>query len=196
MRSFLSASFSHSMPAFDYAASEVLFRFIVTGPGDAGKATVLRQLHAGVESSQRGELCVRPIGDDKIVRFDFTPVDIIQKDKYRPRAEFLTLSGRSADRAHWARLFAAVDAVLFVADSRPEKMEGNRAFLEEVAAQPSLAEVPVVFLYNKRDVPAALAVAEMDRLLNPAGAPAFQTTATTGEGLAHALAALCALALT
>ena len=75
-------------------------------------------------------------------------------------------------------------------------MSENRTALCALAAQPAVSEVPVVFLYNKRDVPAAVSVAELERTLNPLGAPAFPAIATNGEGLAPALAALCALALT
>lgn len=184
------------MSVVDYAAREVRFRFTVMGPQGAGKATVLRCIHGGVEPSLRGEFSERPIADGQIVRFDFSPLYIIPNADHRVRAEFVTLSGRFAESVHWARLLAETDVLLFVADSQSSKMDENRALLCEIAAEPSLAEVPVVFLYNKRDVPDAASVAEMERLLNPLGAPAFESVANKGEGLAPALSALCALALT
>lgn len=184
------------MPVVDHAAREVHFRFTAVGPSGAGKATALRRLHASMEPEHRGEFFIRPLGAGQLVRFDFTPPEMIPAADHRARVEFLTLSGRVAEQAHWSRLLAGTDVILFVADSEPARMEENRAILREIAAQPSLAEVPVVFLYNKRDVPAATAVADMEFLLNPINAPAFQSTATNGDGLAPALAVLCALALT
>lgn len=183
------------MSVVDYAAREVRFRFIVMGLPGAGKATVLRCIHGSVEPSLRGEFSERPTACGQLVRFDFSPIEILPSADHRARAEFVTLSGRFAESVHWARLLDETDVLLFVADSQPSKMDENRALLCEIAAQPSLAEVPVVFLYNKRDVPDAASVAEMERLLNPLGAPAFESVANKGESLAPALSALCALAL-
>lgn len=184
------------MPVVDYAACEVRFRFTVMGPPGAGKATVLRCIHGSIEPSLRSEFSERPIAGGQILQFDFSPSEIITKADHRVRAEFLKLSGLGAESAHWSRFLAETDVLLFVADSQPSRMDENRARLCEIAAQPSLVEVPVVFLYNKRDVPDAASVAEMERLLNPLGAPAFESVATKGEGLAPALSALCTLALT
>ena len=184
------------MPVVDYAAREVRFRFTVMGLPGAGKATVLRCIHSSVEPSLRGEFSECPIAGGQLVRFDFLPIEILHSADHRARVEFLTLSGRVAETAHRARLLDETDVLLFVADSQPMRMAENRAILCEIAAQPSLAEVPVVFLYNTRDVPDAASVAEMERLLNPLGAPAFESVATKGEGLAPTLSALCALALT
>jgi signal recognition particle receptor subunit beta len=184
------------MSVVDYAAREVRFRFTVMGPPGAGKATVLRCVHGGAEPSLRGEFSERPIAGGQLVRFDFSPIEILPIADHRARVEFLTLSGQVAETAHGARLLAETDVLLFIADSQPSRMDENRALLCEIAAQPSLADVPVVFLYNKRDVPDVATVAEMEGLLNPLGAPAFETVANKGEGLTPALAALCALALT
>ena len=183
------------MSVVDYAAREVRFRFTVMGPPGAGKATVLRCIHASIEPSLCGDFSERPIHGGQLLRFDFSPLDIIPSADHRARVEFLTLSGQVAETAHWTRLRAETDVLLFVADSQPTRMDENRALLCEIVAQPSLAEVPVVFLYNKRDVPDAVSVAEMERLLNPVGAPAFESTATNGKSFAAALSALCALAL-
>lgn len=184
------------MPVVDYATREVRFRFVVAGAPGAGKAAVLRSIFAGLGPSHRGEISTRPLGTGQLVRFDFTPPDTIPKTDHYARAELLTLSGPGAESAHWSRLLAGTDVLLFVADSQPSRMDENCTALREIAAQPSLAEAPVVFLYSKRDVPSAVPVAEMQRVLNPAGAPAFESTAHGGDGLASALSALCALALT
>ena len=55
---------------------------------------------------------------------------------------------------------------------------------------PGISEVPIVFLYNKRDLPNAAPLEHLDEVLNRAGAPRFATVAATGEGLAEALSEL------
>ena len=47
----------------------------------------------------------------------------------------------------------------------------------------SLETVPVVFQWNKRDLPDVVPVEEMAEKLNKIGAPAFEAVAVTGEGV-------------
>ncbi len=184
------------MPIVDYAIREVRFRIVVAGSVAAGKGTVIRRLHERMAPADRGEIFVRPIGADQFTGFDFTSPEIISTADHRARFEVITLSGHVTNPAHWKRLLNDADAVLYVADSLPSKADENRLLLSEIAGQQSFADMPIVFLYNKRDLPDAVSVAEMERMLNPIGAPAFETIATNGDGLAPVLAALCALALT
>ena len=183
------------MPTIDYNAKEVLLRFGVAGPARAGKTQMLWRLHAGLPIEMRAELVMRPVGEDQIVSFDFTPPDIVPIADHRVRCKAITVPGRIADPAIIARVMSNLDGVFFVADSQGERMQANVAALRQIAAVPGLAEVPVVFLYNKRDLPNPVPLAHLDELLNRPGAPRFATVATTGEGLGEALSELSRLVL-
>ena len=76
-----------------------------------------------------------------------------------------------------------------------EDTSGAFAALRQIAAVPGISEVPIVFLYNKRDLPNAAPLEYLDEVLNRAGAPRFATVATTGEGLAEALSELSRIVL-
>jgi hypothetical protein len=54
----------------------------------------------------------------------------------------------------------------------------------------SLDEVPWVLQYNKRDLPGAVSVEELQAALNARGVPAFQAVATSGAGVFDTLKAL------
>lgn len=91
-----------------------------------------------------------------------------------------------------------VDGIVFVADSQAPRGEANVEALEnleqELAAHGrALVEVPTVLQYNKRDLPSALAVEVLDRMLNGAGRPRFETIATRGVGVLEALVALAGM---
>ena len=50
--------------------------------------------------------------------------------------------------------------------------------------------------YNKRDLPNAAALAELQKLCNPLGVPEFEARATSGEGVFETLKAVAKLVLT
>jgi hypothetical protein len=59
----------------------------------------------------------------------------------------------------------------------------------------SLKDVPVVIQYNKRDMPDAMSVADLQRELNPHGLPHIEAIAKTGEGVFPTLKDLSARVL-
>ena len=82
--------------------------------------------------------------------------------------------------------------MIFVADSQAERMEENLQSLENLKKNLELQgydieEIPLVFQYNKRDLPNALPVAEMRSALNKYNAPDFEGVAREGKGVAESL---------
>ena len=183
------------MPTIDYNAKEVLLRFGVAGAPGAGKTQMLWRLHAGLPHEMRAELLMRAVGEDQVVSFDFTPPDLVPISDYRARCRAITVAGKVANPATLNRAMSELDGMFFVADSQCERMEENVEALRQIAAVPGLADVPMVFLYNKRDLPNAAPLEYLDQVLNRLGAPRFATVAATGEGLAEALSELSRLAL-
>jgi hypothetical protein len=89
---------------------------------------------------------------------------------------------------------------VFVADSSAAMLEQNLESLrnlEENLAEygKSLAATPHVIQYNKRDLPDAMPVAELDRHLNPHKTPTFEAVASSGQGVFPTLKALASLVL-
>ncbi len=52
------------------------------------------------------------------------------------------------------------------------------------------ADFPIVIQYNKRDLPGAATVEEMEDYLNPKGLPYFEASAVKGEGVLPTLTAM------
>jgi signal recognition particle receptor subunit beta len=92
-------------------------------------------------------------------------------------------------------ILKGVDGVVFVADSQTERMEANIESIRnlEVNLQEhglDLATVPYALQFNKRDLPTAMAVDEMYRILNYKREPTFEAVATTGVGVFDTLKAV------
>ncbi len=183
------------MPTIDYNAKEVLLRLGVAGAPGAGKTQVLWRLHAGLPREMRAEIAMRAVGEDQVVSFDFTPPDLVPISDYHARCRAITVAGKVTNPATLNRAMGDLDGLFFVADSQAERMEENVEALREIASLPNLKDVPVVFLYNKRDLPNAAPIEYLDRVLNRLRAPRFATVAATGEGLPEALSEMSRLVL-
>jgi hypothetical protein len=84
------------------------------------------------------------------------------------------------------------DAVVFVANSAADRLDENRASLAEM--QENLKAngidpdtIPMVFQYNKRDLPDILSVEVLTSALNPRGEPVVEAVALRGDGVIETL---------
>lgn len=88
--------------------------------------------------------------------------------------------------------------VLFVVDSQSEVLERTLGTLQQLAvefsdARSSLADLPVLFALNKRDLPNGLPVAELIAAFQAPICDHVETCATTGLGVAESIDRLLAM---
>jgi signal recognition particle receptor subunit beta len=90
---------------------------------------------------------------------------------------------------------------VFVADSQEERFEANLESLDNLKANLreqgyDISKIPWVLQYNKRDLPNAVSVEELRKVLNPTGEVLdFEASAMTGKGVFETLKALAKLVL-
>jgi hypothetical protein len=90
---------------------------------------------------------------------------------------------------------------VYVGDSQLERMEANIESLENLRSNLQeqgydLDKLPYVVQYNKRDLPNAIPLAELEETLNPTKVPAFEAVAPKGNGVFDTLKAVAKLVLT
>lgn len=163
-------------------------KVVYYGPGLCGKTTNLLHLHNNYPDAQRGELVKLDTETERTLFFDYFPADLGTVGGYRLKADFFTVPGQSFYNATRKAVLDAADGVVFVADSSPDREEANIATLENMKENlasmgRSLHEIPLVFQWNKRDVPGALSEKLLQRQLNPDGLPAVPAIASTGVGV-------------
>lgn len=142
-----------------------------------------------------------PLFGDQTASFYSFPIDIGKVKDYQLRMHLYTVEGEMSDYEAVNRfVLTGTDGVVFVADSREEAMERNLEQLQLL--QMSLAEpgkeypeVPIVFQYNKRDLPGILSIEELNHFLNPTGLAYLETSAARGVGVVETLARICKLVL-
>ncbi len=176
-------------------ALELDGKIVFAGPPGSGKSTALRAIHSRLDPDSRGELLAPAESDGRTIFFDLLTIELGTIGDRPFRLQLLTAPGEAGRTVLRRTVLRGADAVVFVADSAPGRLEANRAALaaleDDLAALRGAGapEVPVLMLYNKRDVPGALEPAELERVLNPAGRPWFASSAALGEGLVEPLAA-------
>jgi len=181
-------------------AREVVFKVVYYGPGLGGKTSSLQHLHAATRPEHRGKMVSLATPGDRTLYFDFLPVRVPDVRGLGVRLQLFTVPGQVYYDATRKLVLTGVDAVVFVADSQRLRLEANLECLDNLRANlrdhgRDLEALPHVFQYNKRDLPEAVPIEELDRELNQHGAPAFATVATTGEGIFEALEAIVRLTL-
>ncbi|MDI9621481.1 MAG: GTPase, partial [Acidobacteriota bacterium] len=180
------------MVQFRPQAREIIAKIVYYGPPLGGKTTNLRTLYKGYPADTRGELVVVPAGGDRTIFFDFLPLDAGTLRGMKLRVQLYTVPGQVHYNATRQIVLRGVDAVVFVADSQRELMRSNRDSWEDLKNNLllqglTLADLPHVLQYNKRDLSDILPIEELDAGINEYNAPFFEAVATVGIGVEETL---------
>ncbi len=170
-------------------------KLVYYGPGLGGKTTSLQCIHQASPPETRGQIVSLATPVDRTLYFDFLPLRATSVRGHHVRLQLFTVPGQVYFNATRKLVLTGADGVVFVADSQPGRHDANLESLENLASNleeqgRSLAEIPLVLQYNKRDLPGVMPTEELDLSLNALGAPSFGTSASSGEGVLAALDAL------
>jgi signal recognition particle receptor subunit beta len=176
------------MSFVNYAAREITLKIVYYGAGLSGKTTNVRQLHAGTAAERRGKLVELSTDEERTLMFDFAPLAIGEIHGFRLRTHIYSVPGQIFYQATRRLIVRGADAIVFVADSQEARMEANEVALEHLDADVcehfgDSRSVPCVMQYNKRDVPEATPLAQLQRALNRQGWPEFEGVASLGIGV-------------
>ena len=132
---------------------------------------------------------------DRTLFFDFLPVKVERVGDCSVRLALYTVPGQVFYNATRKLVLQGADGVVFVADSQAERMESNLDSLENMEENLrdhgfDLLKLPLVMQWNKRDLPSAVPVEEMEQELNARKAPSFPAVATHGHGVFETLKAI------
>lgn len=175
------------MPLVSYLKREITFKIVYYGPGFAGKTTNMQCAYQRTAPADRGELSRIMMAGECEVSFDLRIRSELMRG-FNFRLKLCTIPGPIFNDPKRRLILRGVDGVIFVADSQEARSWANVEMLEELETNlvlngDSLAEVPMVLQYNKRDLPEIMSVAQLDEMLNPAGRVRSEGIATQGIGV-------------
>lgn len=185
------------MAVVNHDTRDVSFKLVYCGTPMGGKTTNLQYIHSRLDGSQRGELVTLATSDDRTLFFDFLPIQTVVINGYRTRFGLYTVPGQVHYQATRQMTLKGVDGVIFVADSRLERMEENltawRGMVRNLRDNGTpLESLPAVLQFNKRDLPGIAPLQYMEYLLNngPRRLPSFEASASSGTNVFATLNAL------
>lgn len=188
------------MSFVNYNSKEINCKIVYFGPAMSGKTTNLQYIYSQTSPDAKGKLISLNTTNERTLFFDFLPLALGTLRGFKIRFHLYTVPGQTYYDASRKLILRGVDGIVFVCDSSVTRMEAN---LESYAALQSnleeqgyeIASIPLVFQYNKRDLPNVSPVQEMAKVLNPLGLPAFEAMANQGTGVLETLKALSKLIL-
>jgi mutual gliding-motility protein MglA len=188
------------MVQINFAQKSVTVKIVYYGPGMSGKTTNLEVVHQRAPEGSRGDLTSISTDGDRTLFFDFMPLDLGTVAGMKTQFQIYTVPGQVYYNSTRKLVLQGVDGVIFIGDSSASMMEENLESLRDLHENlteygKDMATMPMVVQYNKRDLPDALPVEDLERALNPEGRPFFEAVANTGQGVFPTLKALAALVL-
>jgi signal recognition particle receptor subunit beta len=185
------------MVQINFAQKQVSAKIVYYGPGMSGKTTNLEIVHQRAPDPNKGELTSISTDGDRTLFFDFMPLDLGTVAGMRTCFQIYTVPGQVYYNSTRKLVLQGVDGVVFVADSSVAMMNENLESLRNLEENlneygKSLATMPHVIQFNKRDLPDAMSVDELNQHLNVHDAPFYKAIANTGQGVFPTLKALAA----
>ncbi len=160
------------MSLINYASREINCKLVYYGPGLGGKTTNLEYIYEKVSPSSKGKMISLATETERTLFFDFLPVDLGVIRGFKTRFHLYTVPGQVYYNASRKLILKGVDGVVFVADSQIERMEANVESMQNLYDNLlqhgyDLTKIPFAVQYNKRDLPNAAPLDELQDNLNP-----------------------------
>jgi hypothetical protein len=186
----------------NFTTREITCKIVYYGPGRSGKTTNLQYIYERVPQDRRGRMVSLATQTDRTLFFDFLPLELGTISGFTTRFQLYTVPGQVYYNATRKLVLQGADGVVFVADSQARQLDENIESLQNLQANlleqgVDVRGVPLVFQYNKQDLPQDLVLAPeaLDEALNFWGVPSYSADALRGVGVFETLKASSELVL-
>lgn len=176
----------------NWQSQELNLKVVYYGPALSGKTTNIEQIHARVNPRSRSELTSIKTQEDRTLFFDFLQLELGKINSMTPKIHLYTVPGQTYYEASRRLVLRGADGVVFVADSSAHRVRstieswvGMKANLSSFGFSPS--DFPIVIQLNKQDLPDAISVATLQRLLEADGFPIHKAIAIENKGVTETL---------
>jgi signal recognition particle receptor subunit beta len=179
----------------NYSSREINCKIVYYGPGLGGKTTNIQYVYDKVAPETKGKLVTLATEMDRTLFFDFLPLELGTVKGFKTRFHLYTVPGQVYYNASRKLILRGVDGIVFVADSQESRFDANIESLYNLHENLTehrldLAKIPFVMQYNKRDLPDAVPVSELEEELNPEKYASFEAVAFKGVGVFDTLKAV------
>lgn len=181
-----------TMVLFNYSTKELTAKVVYYGAGLCGKTTNLQWIHEQLPIKNKGKMLSLATEADRTLFFDFLPIELGTIRGMKTRVQLYTVPGQVFYNATRRMVLKGADCVVFVADSQDAMIEANADAMKNlrenlIANELDPDTIPLVIQYNKRDLPNAAPLADLNKVLNTRGVPYVEASAKTGKGVEDTL---------
>ncbi len=181
-----------AMTVIRTAEREIDARIIYYGPGLSGKTTNLVNIHQRMPAELRGQMRSIDTEQERTLFFDFLPVEPIRIGGWSLRFHVYSVPGQESYARTRRAMLGGVDGVVFVADASPDRIEANRASLQELAGHVErqgrpLGDLPIMAQVNKMDLASGASAGDIASRIGASGWPTFEAVAVRGVGVRETL---------
>ena len=160
------------MSFINYSSREINCKIVYYGPGLCGKTTNLQYIYSKTNPDLKGKMISLATETERTLFFDFLPLSLGEIRGFKTRFHLYTVPGQVFYDASRKLILKGVDGIVFVADSQMERMEANVESMQNLYDNMAeygydLTKIPFVIQYNKRDLPNAAPVRDLQASLNP-----------------------------
>jgi len=188
------------MVDIDHRQRVIKVKLVYYGPAVGGKTTNLKVLFERAAGSRRGQFVSVNSAQERTILCDLLPLRTGGFRGYDLKVQLLAVPGQPMYAATRRVVLKGADGVVFVANSADDRWQENQQSLQEMvtnllAQQIDASRIPLVFQYNKRDLPAVIELSALSRALNGRHAPEFPAVASSGEGVLETFASILTLTI-
>ncbi len=189
------------MALVNFATKEINVKIVYYGPALSGKTTNLQIIYDAVPPEVKGQFTSIATATERTLFFDFLPLDLGTVRGFKLRLGVYTVPGQAIYGLTRKSILKSVDAIVFVADSDPDKLEANIDNFQDMADNLreyglDLEKIPLIIQYNKRDLPNSTPLEVLEEAINPEGRfPYYEAVATKGLGVRETLKHITKLAV-
>jgi signal recognition particle receptor subunit beta len=179
---------------------EINCKVVYFGAGLSGKTTNVQYIYEHTQSDMRGKLVTLSTENERTLFFDFLPLDVGQVRGYKTRFHLYTIPGQTFFEISREFIMKGIDGIVFVVDSQSERMEANIESFESLEKSLDrqgydVSRLPLIFQYNKRDMPTSVSIQELQATFNPTRKQYFEAVANRGEGVLETLQSISQLVI-
>ncbi len=176
----------------NYANREINCKIVYCGPGLSGKTTNITQIYRAANPSFRGKLVTLNTEMDRTLFFDFLPLELGKIAGFNVRFHLYTVPGQVFYEASRRLILKGADGVVFVADSRKDRMDANYEAMRDLEENLKLYnlhfnELPYALQLNKRDLDEVHDAAFLAKELRVGNEPVYEAIATANKGVPETL---------
>ena len=176
------------MSLINYSSREINCKVVYYGPGLGGKTTNIQYVYDKLAPDTKGKLVTLATEMDRTLFFDFLPLELGEVKGFKTRFHLYTVPGQVYYNASRKLILRGVDGIVFVADSSEARFDANIESIYNLhdnlkEFDLDIGKIPFVMQWNKRDMPDALPLPDLEEELNSESYDSFEAVAVKGDGV-------------